>query len=205
MILPAPAAAALEQLLNGCLQLAPDAAPVLAQLAGRRVRIEVLTPLPEATVLSLWCDGEHLHVDPDPGAGGADAVVRGTPFALARLGTGQIADSGAEFSGDAVVAATLRRLFRDHVPEFEEVLSRLVGDVLAHQFTRTLRPLRQWQQKAVETVLRDAGEYLQFENRALAPSADVAAFCDAVDGLREDADRLEARIERLHRRLQAEP
>ena len=44
-------------------------------------------------------------------------------------------------------------------------------------------------------------EFLREETGDLVHAEDVEAWMDAVDGLRSDADRLEARIRRLERKL----
>ncbi|HEX5514246.1 MAG TPA: sterol-binding protein, partial [Gammaproteobacteria bacterium] len=52
------------------------------------------------------------------------------------------------------------------------------------------------------TVEANLGEYLTEEARQLPPAAEVAGFLDDIDRLRQDTDRLTARIERLERARQ---
>ena len=90
-------------------------------------------------------------------------------------------------------------------PQQSAVLSKLVGDVAAHQIGRFQRGVRDWGRQTGETLLRDGAEYLQQEAQALPPRHAVEQFLSAVDVLREDADRLAARVDRLRRRLSGDP
>jgi ubiquinone biosynthesis protein UbiJ len=47
-------------------------------------------------------------------------------------------------------------------------------------------------------------EYLQEESRVLAAEAELNYYLDSVDALRADADRLEARIQRLAKKAETE-
>lgn len=87
--------------------------------------------------------------------------------------------------------------------DWEEQLSKAVGDVAAHQLGNLWRGLRGWGRRSADTLVRDGVEYLQQELHALPPRPAVEQFLSAVDTLREDADRLTARIERLRRRTAA--
>ena len=50
---------------------------------------------------------------------------------------------------------------------------------------------------SVATQAANLGEYLTHERRVLVPQAEAREFIDGVDALREQADRLEARVKAL--------
>lgn len=195
----------LESALNAYLRLDPDGPPRATALAGKAIGVElVFTPAGAA--------GPQLRFYLLPGAEGVQvvdyypgpphALIRGTPLALAgqfRGGLGDGMASGVEIQGDAQVAKALQQLLRGVDIDWEEQLSRLVGDVAAHQIGNAVRQLRAWSRQAFATLLQNASEYLQQESRDLPPSGALHAFLDAVDGLRNDVERLEARVVRLRR------
>jgi ubiquinone biosynthesis protein UbiJ len=56
-----------------------------------------------------------------------------------------------------------------------------------------------WTRKAATTSVRNIAEYLGHERRDLVPRNEAEQFLRGVDSLREDVDRLAARIEHLTR------
>ena len=99
--------------------------------------------------------------------------------------------------GDAELAQKFRELALLLRPDLEEELSLVLGDVPAHQIGRFARAAFGWARKAATTTVRNAAEYLGHERRDLVPRAEAEQFLHGVDTLREDLDRLAARIELL--------
>jgi ubiquinone biosynthesis protein UbiJ len=133
--------------------------------------------------------------------GTPDAVISGAPWSLARVAYG--GDRGALFAGeveirgDVTVGQRFEAILRGIDIDWEEQLSRLVGDVAAHQVGKLVRDTMAWGAKSAETLGRDVSEYLQEESRHLPQRDEVDAFLTAVDDLRNDVERLGARIRRL--------
>jgi len=136
-----------------------------------------------------------------------NATITASPLALLRLATGDPAvpagPRSAQVRGDAEIANLYRRLFSEARPDWEEELSRFVGDAAARQFSRLAGTTVAWARGAQRTALKNVAEYLQEESRDLVNGAELQEFLRGVDVLRETADRVEARILRLERRLQA--
>jgi ubiquinone biosynthesis accessory factor UbiJ len=130
-----------------------------------------------------------------------DATVSGTPLTLLSMvgpgARGRLRSGAVTISGDAEIAQTFQDLLRAAQPEFEEELSRLVGDVTAHQIGNLLRTASGWGRKATATLAANVSEYLQEESRDLVTRTELEEFLSAVDELRESADRLQARLELL--------
>ena len=108
-----------------------------------------------------------------------------------------------EVRGDAELAQKFRELARLLAPDPEEELSLVVGDVAAHRIGRLARGALGWSRNAAETLLRDVGEYFSHERGDLVSRAEGEQFLRGVDGLREDVDRLDARLALLRQRLAA--
>jgi ubiquinone biosynthesis protein UbiJ len=133
--------------------------------------------------------------------GAADATLAGTPLSLLAL-AGPAAENSlrggtVRIEGDAEVAQKFRDLLQQSRPDFEEELSRVIGDVAAHQVANVARGVLDWGRKASGAFATNVAEYLQEEGRDVPVRIEIEEFLASVDDLRESTDRLEARIARL--------
>lgn len=192
-----PLLAAVEVLLNRLLALDPDSPPRLAPLQGRCLRVELSEPELRFD-LRFEAEGVRLHA---PGEGvRADARFAAAVPALAGLAlSGGTARARVVLEGDVTMVQQVRNLFQGLDPDWEDLLSRFLGDVAAHRLGEAARSLDRYGRETADTLLRNLGEYLTEERRELPAAAEVAAFVDDVDRLREDVDRLAARLARLAR------
>ena len=81
--------------------------------------------------------------------------------------------------------------------DWEENLSTLTGDVIAHQLGNMAKRTGQAIRYSRDTLEKDIGEYLQEELRMLPTRIETENFSAAVTRISIDADRLNARIKRL--------
>lgn len=132
---------------------------------------------------------------------GADAVLEGSPMELARLAVLGESASPADLNltGDPLLARDFRDLLDLALPDWEEEIARVTGDVPARQIARTLRGLGNWAGDTGERLGSDLADYLKEEQRSLPSRWEVDEFLDGVDALTGDADRVEARLRRLER------
>jgi ubiquinone biosynthesis protein UbiJ len=107
--------------------------------------------------------------------------------------------------GDAELAQRFRELAMLLKPDVEEELARLVGDTPAHQALRFARMAASLGRRAVNTGVRNVAEYLAHERGDLVPRAEAEDFFRAVERLREDLDRLDARARFMEQDTQAAP
>jgi ubiquinone biosynthesis protein UbiJ len=187
----------LEAILNRNIAGSSRARGLLARLEGRSLEIRVAaSPL---RIRFSATDGavrvaQGGDVEPD-------AVIDGSPIALAALaGPGaedRIRAGSVRISGDAETAQSFRKLFEAARPDFEEELSRVVGDAAAHHLANVARGALDFGRRAFATLALNVGEYLTEESRDLPARAEVEAWLEGVDRLREDVDRLEARIRQV--------
>ncbi len=130
-----------------------------------------------------------------------DVVITGSLLSLLQLAGSANEDlirrGDLELTGDAHVAAQLKKLLLLARPDAEEELSRLVGDVAAHGIGDVLRGIAKWGRDARGTLRQNIGEYLQEESRALPSRYEVEKFRGRVELLRDDVARLEVRLRRL--------
>jgi len=187
----------LAAVLNRNVAQSNRASALTVQLDGRTLSLVL-----EGTPLTLYfrvADGRIAIDSGQPGE--ADASLSGSPLALLSLaGPGaedRLRGSAIRIAGDAEVAQRFRDLLQQAQPDFEEELSRMVGDVAAHRVAGLARGLFDWGRKAAGSLSTSVAEYLQEESRDLPTRIEVEEFLEAVDRLRESADRFEARLARL--------
>ena len=82
-------------------------------------------------------------------------------------------------------------------PDLEAGLARIIGDIPAFGIGSLLRKALGYGRTSLATQAQNVGEYLAHERRTLVPRAEAAQFLEGVDALREDTDRLAARVTRL--------
>jgi len=103
-----------------------------------------------------------------------------------------------EIEGDSALAQRFGDFMAGLEIDWEEQLSRLTGDPLAHALGSRLRAASRWGQHSLDVLEQDLKEYLQDEGRLLPTRYELDRFLTAVDRLRDDGERLVARVERLH-------
>ncbi len=120
-----------------------------------------------------------------------------TASALVVLARDETARKQVEIEGSADLASAVDHLFRNLTWDFEEDLSKLFGDIIAHRLASSGRALAAWQRDAALRLAENLVEYWTEEQPLLARPADVENFCRNVDTLRDDVARIEKRIEHL--------
>ncbi len=195
----------LSGLLNRNVAQSERASALAQQLEGRALALVL-----EGTPITLFfrvADGR-IEIDTRD-AGEADATLSGSPISLLSLvGPGaedRLRGSSIRIAGDAEVAQRFRDVLQHARPDFEEELSRVVGDVAAHQVANIARGFFDWGRKAADSFSANVAEYLQEEGRDVPSRVEVEEFLEAVDHLREATDRLDARLARLESRSQPSP
>lgn len=197
MLIPAPLLVAAQTIVNRVLSLDPEAEQRVAELEGKVVHIQVENPDSDVFVMFLHSSVEltRFH-DEEP-----DARIIGSPIALMSL----LRDSDALFDGtvtvvgDMSVLTAMKKQMDELDVDWEEQLSAVVGDGAAHQVFRVANGLRQLFMEGGERLRQETGSFLRDRERAdvAVGAAEVREYCDAVDTLRNDVDRLDAKISQL--------
>lgn len=186
----------LQAALNRALALDPGAAARLAALEGRTLSVHLHGP---ALALTLGVQDGALMVGPP--AEGSALRVGLTPGALLKLalarGEGVLAPGAVEIAGDAELARRLERLASEFRPDFEQAFADGFGEVLGVPLARAFASGLAAVRRGARHAAADGADWLRDEARLTPSRAEVEDFLDAVDALRERADRLEARLTAL--------
>ncbi len=207
MTVQSVAVAGLQAVVNHFLELDPELAEGLAELEGSVLEVHVqgidkrFQLQPSARGVSVV----PVHGDERQSAAVPDATISGPPFTLLRLlGSLESVDGvlppDVSISGELALVQKLTRLAKRATIDWEEPLSKLFGDSVAHEIGRGVRGFASWALAATETIACDMGEYLREERRLSPTRLEVDDFVSHVDQVRDDVERLEIRIARLTRR-----
>ncbi len=185
------------RLLSSNIQASTAARELCAQLSARVVAVRV-----RDTTLSMYFtigdDSVELTTasETEP-----DVVLTGSLLTLARMagqsGESAMRDGSLDLTGDAETAQAFQRLLAFARPDIEEELSGLLGDVAAHRLGEITRGIGRWGRSMRSTMRDNIREYLQEESRSLPSRYEVERFAKEVDVLRDDVDRLAARVDNL--------
>jgi ubiquinone biosynthesis protein UbiJ len=189
---------ALEVALGRVLALDPETLDKLQALEGRRVELSLESP---ALALSATVREGRVRIGPPQREPEADLGLRanlGGLFAQLPFARGRNAPAARlRINGDAELARTLQGLARGFDPDWEQAFVDTLGPVLGPQVARALREGLQQGAQVARNLARDSADYLAEESRDLVGRAELSAFLDDVDGLRDRAERVLARATRL--------
>jgi ubiquinone biosynthesis protein UbiJ len=194
--------ASLEAAFNAWLQLEASthgqALNRLQALQGKLIRLHITNPDMQFDILPTT---ERIRVSTDYAAE-PDVTITGSALGFMRLATAEdsgkaMLAQGVTIAGDTGLGMQFSQILREVNIDWEELASRAVGDVMAHQLGQIARQSKGWLDDTAHAMRLNTQEYLQEEVRLVPAEAELKAYLDAVDDLRMDVDRLEARLKKL--------
>ena len=195
--------AAVEAGLNRALQLSPG---------GR----DDLTGLQDC-VFALHCTSPTMDVYLQPGAkirlmgnyeGPVTTSVRGSASDFAEVlaapdMTAALINGQLELEGDSAPLIRLQQIVAGLDMDWEAPLVEALGDVAGHQLAQSLRAAYGWGSAASRSLTRQVGEFIHEEARLCPPRLELEDFYRDVRELSLRVERLESRLRRARKRLQA--
>lgn len=160
--------------------------------AGKVVQLS-LTPL--VSVLAITGSG---HFESAPAGALPDASITLAPSAVLRvLFDPAAAAAVSRIDGDAGLAGAVGNVLQGLRWDVEEDLSRVIGDIPAHQLTQGGQKIRQELGRQAWAVAGMLAEYWLEEEPLIAKRRHLEQFSHDVDTLRDDVERLAKRLEKL--------
>jgi ubiquinone biosynthesis protein UbiJ len=127
-----------------------------------------------------------------------DVVITGSLVTLALMaGEDSIRDGSLDLTGDAATAQAFQHLLAHAKPDVEEELSGVIGDAAAHTLGKFAKGVGRWARETRSIMRDNIREYLQEESRDVPSRYEVERFSKDVNALRDDVDRVAARIDHL--------
>jgi len=208
MMLATALSTLLEQALNTWLRLDAsshgNAAQQLQALQGQLLCIQLTQP---ELHLYLLPTSDYVRVMPSYDAE-PDVVLQGSALAFMRMANANdsgkaMLENGIRIDGSMGLAEQFSQILSTADIDWEELLARVLGDPAAHQIGQLGRSSQTWLQDSRQALQLNIQEYLQEERQLLPTELTLQPYLNAVDSLRLDAERLQARVQRLQIQLDA--
>jgi ubiquinone biosynthesis accessory factor UbiJ len=125
------------------------------------------------------------------------AVIRGRVMALVNLSLNKDKLSTSiqeriEISGNTAAAQKFQKILTELDIDWEQQLSRLVGDAVAFRIFQGLNKTRQWVNDSFKSVAISGRDYLQQESGHMPTKPEFDQFKSEVTDLRHSVERMEA-------------
>ncbi len=188
----------LETALNQYLALDPEAPGKLQAFDSKVICLEISSL---NKLLYLIVKDQKINVR-ETYEGPVDTTISGTPAGLFKLGlkkdTAELFFAReVELRGDTRLGRQFKAFLSEMDIDWEEHLSAIIGDIAANKIQKLLSGIHAWGSSAANNFTADVSEYLQEESRMVISGPEMEIFFQQVDILRDDTERLSARIERM--------
>lgn len=191
-----------EKLINKALSLDEETLCSLAELEGKVIGFEFINSnltlflFPSIKGLLLLSHYENK----------ADVLIKGTPTNFFMMIASSKTNSTSlptdmQIIGDIGLAQRFQEIMQNIEIDFEEPLSKWVGDTLAHKIGRFVRRSHRFTINTSKLLASDISEYLRFEINMLPDELLVEEFSHEVDTLREDIERFQQRVKKLEMKI----
>lgn len=194
-------------IINRYLLLDPEMAQTIAAFEGKVIAVDMLG-IEKTLYLFPQAEKEKENIKvSDFYDGIPDTILRGTPVALFKMGMAtdvapMMLKGEVEITGDVRLGREFKKTLAEMDIDWEENLAALVGDAPAHQLTQVAKSFVSWASKSKEALASNVSEYLQEESRDVVAGSELEEFYEDVDSMRDDVDRLQARVEALKKQNQ---
>ena len=188
----------LETAINQALKTDLQTIARLQELQGKKIKLDI-TDWNCAFFIVPQHHGVELRAKI---SGDADTVITGTlnnlvHISLAADKKDAMRQHNIQFSGDAHTGIAMQQILSHIDIDWEEQLSRVVGDTPATFISKGLRSAMNLGKSIVDSIKRNTEEYIHHEAKLCPTRDDLESFYNDVATLRNDVDRLEAKLNLL--------
>jgi len=184
-----------EKLINSYLSLDPETLTQLQNFQGKTAKL-TFVDLHLAIYIEVIEKGFHLRSYSEQAV---CTHIEGSCIDLLKMVSSQdkqpkLISAGIKIQGDLDFGQGLYKILREIDIDWEEHLSKIMGDNLAYQFMQQARGGLSWIKKSIAILRENTQEYIQEEARLTPSLAEIEDFYQAISQLRDDTDRLEHKI-----------
>lgn len=184
--------------MNRYLKMDPDTITRLSRLKDRAIKLEIT----DWRLHFFMVPHDHgMELLPSY-SGEVTTTIRANLFDLikilhARGDTKALFKNQLDIEGDTTTGEAIQKILANIDIDWEEQLSKVTGDVVAHRIGETTRGLRDFSKSTLRTFSENLKSFLQLESNQLPSRHEVEQFIQDVTKLQQDVERLEARMDRL--------
>lgn len=200
-MLSTAALASAEKIINAALAYDPASRIALEQLTPQVLAIQITSPDIKVYLLPTL-DGVNLRGHYE---GEITTQVQGSLPALISLVKSErlnLKDSGVQIFGSTSFLAELQKILKTLEIDWEEMLTRVFGDIIGHQGAEFIRGKMSWTKDRTANIQRLTSEFLTEELRVLPNKPELDFFNAQVDELKLGVDRVAARIDHILARIE---
>ena len=188
----------LEKAINAYLQLDSDSFQQLSRLENKIIKLRITDWNIEFFILSTKKGFQLTTFSTKE----ANTIIHGTLFDLFKVScvkgsSSVLFKNQVEINGDIYVGEQIREILVGIDIDWEEYLSKITGDILAHQAGIRVRRVVNFGKFALETCRMNIQDYLQNESQVMPSSEEVESFIQSITELQYSIDRADARVQRL--------
>lgn len=196
--------AALENAINKLILLDEQTGQRLSEIDGRFISLEI-------TDLDLKL---HFHIQAPKillmteFLGDADTVITTNSKTITEMGFQKLTGNETslhgklEITGNIEVGQSFKSVLDSLNIDWEEHLSHIAGDVVAHQFFRAAHKFSTWGKETWQHFTQDSSAWLTDEQQLSPHKQEIENFTRQVNKTRNDVERIAARIKRLQHHLE---
>lgn len=191
----------LESAINHLLANDPATSQSLGQISSRYIEIHA-SDLAQSVFIIPYPGGiQLLGSHPTP-----DVCLHGTSTQLLEMATSQdkaqhLFGNGINIQGDTQLANRFQQLLANARIDWEALLADSLGDLPAHQLAQLIRSQQSQLLRTGTSISNNLNDYLKEELRLIPTPAENRLQKAAISQLREQTDRLSARIHTLQTHL----
>ena len=187
-----------SNIINKALALDPESSQRIKKLHGKVISFELL-PLHFRFECCFNENGLQIVKDETLVP---DAILRGTPIQMLSVmitkeNRHRFFADDLVIEGNAETGQQVIDLFDRLQIDWEEQLSKIIGDVPAYHTARALNKFKSFLDDSGKSIIDNINEFAHEEARWLPSREALNDFFSEIDSMRMDVDRAEARINRL--------
>ena len=188
----------LEKALNNYVRLDTDTIQRLSKLEKKVIKVQI----PDWNInffIIPYKNGIRLLTSTNTKI---DTVISGSLFSLFRAVYAKSKKSisfknSIEISGDIEVGEKIHQIIVEMDIDWEEHLSKLTGDIIAHHIGMSVRRTISFSKYTTELLCKNLKAYLQAEAQLVPSLNEVSSFNESVALLQHAVERSEKRIQQL--------
>ena len=199
--LAAHLSAIVEIAVNRVLPLDPCYEEKLKPLSGRVIAIS----LTDWQISLFFLPNDQQFIVMSCYEGEADVKLTGKSWDFFRMGINQISDKSTtidsciHFEGDVATGQRFQSLFMELNIDWEEALTEVTGDIIAHQAVKFARHASNLLNDIFNNAQENMSEYFQEEIRITPTKIEVENFFDDVAEIVSDTDELIERFNKFYK------